>query len=143
DGQGGLTNRPTCESGNASASVRPVLAPDESSILRERLVAELSAINSADDAATWAHRHLPAKNSLTAGDAQIVEAQFQARLSTVSDDVSAEEPTKANGNQRTPAVEQPAADAPQRTSTVAEQRSRSGAARALGKTVRLRDKEHR
>jgi hypothetical protein len=54
------------------------------------LVAELVAINTADDAATWAHRSLPAKNSLTAGDAQIVEAQFQARLARIGDGNSAE-----------------------------------------------------
>jgi hypothetical protein len=73
-----------------------VLAPDESATLRERLVAELSAINSADDAATWAHRNLPVKNSLTAEDAQIVEAQFKARLSTISDGGTAEGPLNAD-----------------------------------------------
>src|SRR6266566_1002518 len=130
DGHGGLATRPPRDGSNSAASARPVLAPEESATLRERLVAELSAINSADDAAIWAHRNLPAKNSLTAVDAQIVETQFKARLSTVSDDVSAEEPNKATGNQRRPAVDQPAADARQKTSTVAEQRSRGGAARA-------------
>ena len=81
DGHGGLATRAPRDGTNSVASARPVLPPNESATLRERLVAELSAINSADDAAIWAHRNLPAKNSLTAGDAQIVEARFQARLS--------------------------------------------------------------
>src|SRR6266513_489818 len=92
DGHVGLAKRPRRDGGKfPAASARPVLAPDQSAILRERLVAELLAINSADEAAAWAHRNFPAKNSLTAEDAQIVEAQFKARLSTISDGVTAEE----------------------------------------------------
>jgi hypothetical protein len=45
----------------------------------------LEALNSADEAATWARRNLPAKNSLIATDAQIVEKQFQTRLARISD----------------------------------------------------------
>ena len=55
-------------------------APEQSANLRERLVAQLACINSADEAAAWAHRNLPAKNTLTAGDAQIVEEEFRVRL---------------------------------------------------------------
>src|SRR5262249_49888716 len=95
DGHRRLANRPPRDGGNSAASAKSVLAADESSILRERLVAELSAINSADDAATWAHRNLPAKNSLATGDAQIVEAQFRARLSTIGDGTPAKGPLNA------------------------------------------------
>jgi ERF superfamily len=140
DRNGGLANRPLRDGGKSAAAARPVLAPDESATLRERLVAGLLTISSADDAADWAQRNLPVKNSLTAEDAQIVEAQFKARLSTISDGMSAEEPTK--GTTDGPAAGQRAADARQKTSIVVEQRY-SGTARALGKTVRLRDKKHR
>src|SRR5258706_434524 len=144
DGNGGLAKRPTRDGGKFPlASARPVLAPDQSAILRERLVAELLAINSADDAAAWAHRNLPAKNSLTAGDAKIVEARFQARLSTISDGNTAEGPPGAAPDQSVVPAARLAADAHQKTSVMPKQRSRSGAVRALGKTVRLRDKEHR
>jgi ERF superfamily len=143
DGHGGLATRPPRDGSNSTASARPVLAPDESATLRERLVAELSAINSADDAAIWAHRNLPAKNSLTAGDAQIVEARFQARLETIGDGVTAEGSPNAAPDQRVLSAGRLAADTDQRTFTVAKQRSRGGAARALEKTVRLRDKDHR
>jgi ERF superfamily len=95
DGPGGLANRRRRDGGNSAASARPVLAPDESATLRERLVAELSAINSADDAAAWAHRNLPLKNSLTAEDAQTVEVQFQVRLATIGDDANAGGPLNA------------------------------------------------
>jgi hypothetical protein len=140
DGHGRLATRPPRDSGN---SARTVLASDESGTLRERLVAELSAINSADDAAAWAHRNLPAKNSLTAEDAQIVEAQFQARLTTIGDGVTAEGPRTATPDQRGLSAGRLAADTRQKTSRMAKQRSRGGAVRALGKTVRLRDKDHR
>jgi ERF superfamily protein len=142
DGHGGPATRPPRDVSNSVASARPVLPPDESATLRERLVAELSAINSADDAAIWVHRNLRAKNSLTAGDAQIVEARFQARLETIGDGVTAEGPPNAAPDQRALSAGRLAADTDQRTS-VAKQRSRGGAARALEKTVRLRDKDHR
>jgi hypothetical protein len=50
----------------------------------------MAAINSADEAAAWAHRNLPAKNALTAPDAKIVEERFQARLSKIRDGETSE-----------------------------------------------------
>jgi hypothetical protein len=144
DGHGGPANRPSRDADKLPVtSARPVLAPDQSAVLRDQLVAELLAINTADDAAIWAHRNLPAKNSLTAEDAQIVEARFQARLATIGDGATAEGPPTAGPDQRVLSASRLTADTCQKTSTVAKQRSGSGAVRALGKTVRLRDKEHR
>src|SRR5919108_564722 len=57
DGHGGLATQPPRHGSNPVASARPLLPPDESATLRERLVAEISAISSADDAAIWAHRN--------------------------------------------------------------------------------------
>src|SRR5207247_10693267 len=51
----------------------PVLTSDQSAILRGRLLAQLVAINSSDEAALWARQSLSAKNTLTAGAARIVE----------------------------------------------------------------------
>ena len=45
-------------------SVPPVLATDLSAQLRDRLLGELSGLQSSDEAANWAHRSLPAKNTL-------------------------------------------------------------------------------
>src|SRR6202140_2817567 len=64
---------------------KPVLAPDQSAALRDRLVAELDAPESAAEAASWAHRSLPAKNTLTAADAELVEAGFRARIAAFGD----------------------------------------------------------
>ena len=63
-----------------SSAARSVLGGQLSASLRESLIAQTAAINSADEAAAWAHRNLPAKNTLTAADAKIVEEQFRARL---------------------------------------------------------------
>src|SRR6266550_4032444 len=65
DGHSGQANRPFRAGGKSSVvSPRPVLSPAASATLRERLVADVAAINSADEAAVWAHQNLPAKNSL-------------------------------------------------------------------------------
>ena len=61
-------------SGNAS------LKSQLSTVLRDQLVSELKAVSSADAAAIWARRILPAKNSLSIADARQVENAFQARL---------------------------------------------------------------
>lgn len=63
----------------SAQAARVILPADQSALQRDRLLAELEGLPSADDAANWAHRNLPAKNSLTAADAQLVEAGFQAR----------------------------------------------------------------
>src|SRR5258708_27737314 len=58
---------------------KPVLAADQSAALRDRLAAALDALPSADEAATSASWSLPAKNTPTAADAELVEAGFRAR----------------------------------------------------------------
>jgi ERF superfamily len=119
------------------ASARPVLTAEQSAILRERLLEELVVIGSADEAAVWAQRNLPAKNTLTAVDAKIVEEQFQAKLSTIGDAEG------SDGMTHLVSAGRPDANASQKASPVSKRRSRSGVIRALGKTVRLRDKGHR
>src|SRR5262249_10502461 len=69
-------------------SAKALLVPEQSMILRERLLEELMGIGSAEEATVWAQRNLPAKNTLTAVDAKIVEERFQARLSTISDSLA-------------------------------------------------------
>jgi hypothetical protein len=153
NGQGGVAERPPCGLEKASlASAGAVLTPEQSAILRERLLKELLAIGSADEAAVWAQRNLPAKNALTAGDAKVVEERFQARLSAISDGHS--DGTTSAGTPEGLAPDRPPhavlaatgradADTNQRDSMRAQKRSRSGVAHVLGKAVRLRDKDHR
>jgi hypothetical protein len=62
----------------------PVLPPDQSALLRDRLVGEIASLASQDAAATWAQRTLAAKNELTSDDAKLVETAFELRLSSLS-----------------------------------------------------------
>jgi hypothetical protein len=61
---------------------QPPLAPVASARLRDRLLGELAAIGSGEDAALWAQRSLKAKSTLAADDALAVEQAFQATLAT-------------------------------------------------------------
>ena len=53
----------------------------ESAAQCERLLSEIAAIGSADDAALWAYSNMRVKNKLSAADAQRVEEAFQIKLS--------------------------------------------------------------
>jgi hypothetical protein len=64
----------------ASVQTKPILDPEASAALREQLAAELKEINSADEAANWAHRVLGTKNNLIAADAACIEEIFRAKL---------------------------------------------------------------
>jgi hypothetical protein len=71
------------KAGNGDAySTRPLsLVADQSAQLRERLLQEISIIADEDALALWAHRSLPLKNTLTAEDAEAIEAAYLAKLS--------------------------------------------------------------
>jgi hypothetical protein len=130
----------------AKLSVRsggPVLTSDQSAILRDRLLGQLVAIDSTDEAALWARQNLSAKNTLTAGDARIVEEEFQTRVSTIGDSEGPSEPSHALSVRNVMPTGRPDAGDSQKTSKVSGKPARNSAVRALGKTVRLRDKEHR
>jgi hypothetical protein len=63
------------------------LTAEPSATLRDQLMAEIHDLEESDEGlALWAHRRLPAKNSLTADDAQAVEAAYQAKLDATSHD---------------------------------------------------------
>jgi ERF superfamily len=121
----------------------PVLTSDQSAILWERLLGQLVAINSTDEAATWARQNLSAKNTLTAGDSRIVEEEFQTRLSTIGDGEGPSLPSNAVYVRNVMGAGRPDVGDSQKTSKVSGKPPRNSAVRALGKTVRLRDKEHR
>ena len=121
----------------------PVLTPDQSAILRERLLGQLVAINSTDEAALWARQNLSAKNTLTTGDARIVEEEFQARLSTIGDGKGPTESSNPLSAQNVMPADRPDANDSQKTSKASDKPPRNSTVRASGKTVRLRDKEHR
>jgi hypothetical protein len=77
---------------------KPVLDPNKSADLRDRLLGELITIAAPDHLTTWAQRSLAAKNTLTSADAAKVEAEFASRMAALADDGS---PTLLpNGDER-------------------------------------------
>jgi len=79
---------------------KPTLEPQASAALRDRLMAELNDLNSAEDAANWAHRVLGTKNTLTAADAERVEQAFQARLANIVTEAAADQPMPQEAGSR-------------------------------------------
>jgi hypothetical protein len=127
---------------------RTVLGQGQSAALREKLLADLSQLQSGDEAADWVHKNLAAKNTLAAADAEIVEASFRERLATL--EVGHVSATAANASAAAANASAIPSDEPNpvqgQTFNVYE-----GAApqptivrrcRATAKTIRLRDKEH-
>jgi hypothetical protein len=82
----GLNGRPAPGYSNGSARKRPasrdrmILTPEASAVLRAQLMTELELITTSEEAIAWARQSLPAKNTLTADDARIVEEAFQAKM---------------------------------------------------------------
>src|SRR6516165_1194614 len=72
-----------------STPSRPALAPEASAALCEQLIAGIKDIGSAEEATSWAHRVMGAKNSLAVADAEQVERAFQDRLSSVTSEAVA------------------------------------------------------
>jgi hypothetical protein len=64
-------------------TIKPVLDPEGSAALRDQLLTDVDRLSSADVAATWAHRMMAAKNSLTAADARRVEDAFAAKIAAL------------------------------------------------------------
>src|SRR2546430_8942215 len=67
--------------GAAKTTSPAVLLTEESAALRDRLLSEIAGLASQDSAATWAGEALPAKNTLTAGDAKLLEDALEQKLS--------------------------------------------------------------
>ena len=119
-----------------SNSNKPILGPEASAALRDRLIAELNDLGSGDDAAMWAHRCLGEKNKLTAADAQQVEQAFQARLANLG--------TGDAELRQTPAAPPQTPDTP--NAAKLERRARSKtidkSALTLPEPRRIRDRDH-
>ena len=124
--------------------VRPpriVLATDQSTALRDRMLAELGDLTSADEAADWVHKNLPAKNTLTPPDAEMVETAFREQLVTIEGgqvNAIAANVTAIPGEAPNPAQDK-AFDA---LKVAALQPTNVQRRRVTPKTIRLRDREH-
>jgi hypothetical protein len=58
----------------------PILNPNASAAMRDRLAAEITGLSSVDVAVEWARESIVAKNTLIAEDAGIVETAFRDRM---------------------------------------------------------------
>jgi hypothetical protein len=131
-------------------STKTTLDPDGSAALRERLIADLAGLGSEDEAADWVHRILPAKNTLTTDDVDLVEASFREKLSAivlesvVSEGLLAEvQPENAVAQHPSTPRGGPFFVSPD-SSTMAPNVLSTGVSgrRVAAKAIRLRDKEH-
>ena len=130
-----------------------MLEAEQSAALREQLLADIGRLQSSDEAAEWVHKNLPAKNTLTAADAEFVEASFRERLvafeamAPVSENWS--HVTTAKGG-TAPTDQPPGSDGepfaafedPAAGPTILPGRPPARRRRVAAKTIRLRDKEH-
>jgi hypothetical protein len=116
------SQRPRGRTGNGHAPgaidrIRSVpLAPDQSAALCAAILAEIKALESADHATDWARKILPAKNSLTATDAMLVEEGFERKLSELSPpavDQALGGPDRAAVETPAPTQDRPTAVAPE------------------------------
>jgi hypothetical protein len=112
-----------------------------SAVLRDQLLGELKAIGSADAAAIWARRILPAKNSLNVTDARPLENAFQARLAQLELGLGTTEPQPSSlgpFDNPTTSLERKGPEA-SRTSTL-ERMEKNGP--VCPEPRRIRDREH-
>jgi len=122
---------------------KPVLAAEPSASLRDQLVAEIHDLKDGDDLALWAHRRLPAKNTLTANDARAVEAAYQGVLDATNREVEGQ-PGQAPGHTselRSTSSEHGAAVV-QGSAAEGQQPSTTETVSPLRKPVRRRNKVH-
>jgi hypothetical protein len=152
-----ISERPLADSafGRREKPIRPArvtLNVDQSATLREQLLADIALIQSSDEAADWVHRNLPAKNTLLAEDAHLVEASFSNRLATIESSVSETLPVQradppeamaasTASLERGALFDTSTADSAE-TPIVLPGSTPPHRRRVAAKTIRLRDKEH-
>ena len=134
-----IDNKPPNGSIHKSRQPRPVLATEPSAVLRDQLITEIIDLKDGDELALWAHRRLPAKNTLTAEDARGVEKACQTVLDGFNDQVKDElepgEPSSPNNGSGAPA--------PSITTAAEDQNSLAEAmVTPLRKEMRRRNKAH-
>jgi hypothetical protein len=115
-----------------------VLAAEPSAQLRDQLLTELAEIASTDAMTDWAHRRLPAKNTLGVADAQHVETAFQQKIAAFGSEQPEEQIETVETESEAVAVSKESKAVTQPLAKPSPVRRRVPA-----KTIRLRDKDHR
>jgi hypothetical protein len=137
-------------SGLRDKSLRPARAtldPEQSSTLREQLLATVAQLQSEEEAADWVHKNMPGKNTLIAADSDLVESAFKDKLASIqSMQVPVEEPAgPVAGEGSATASEQilvELMEASVAAPIILPQKPEARRRRVAAKTIRLRDKEH-
>jgi hypothetical protein len=92
-GDGQVGQKPTADNRDPSvAHANTGLRRKLSAVLRDQLLRDVGNLNSAEGAAVWARRILPAKNTLHEGDARQVEDAFEARLTELNGQATSAQP---------------------------------------------------
>jgi hypothetical protein len=119
------------------------LQTGESAALHDQLLAEIGTIASGPQAASWAHRRLPDKNKLNAGDARRIEVAFEAKLVSLAEDEEEASPSALPAAALNPPAMQPDSSAPQHAPLASKSEQRiDKAALAFPAPRRARDKQH-
>jgi hypothetical protein len=134
----------------AVRSTRTILGPDRSAVLRERLIASLTLLQSEAEAADWAHANLPTKNTLTTDDADLVEVSFREKLSAMAVESAGSESSLVEAPSEKAITRNPSAASGEPSfasldaSTLAPNvlPTKAPGRRVAAKAIRLRDKEH-
>ena len=123
-----------------------MLGPDRSAAVREQLLAEIGQLQLPDEAADWVHKNLTLKNTLTAADADVVEAGFREKLA-----IFQSASTTGEGQSRSAPTQDPLLRLESLTLRRWETQPRAKILfepqpvrrrRVAAKTIRLRDNEH-
>jgi hypothetical protein len=121
------------------------LPPDQSAVLREKLVSEIAGLTSADLGASWARTAIVLKNGLTAADAKIVEGAFEQKSSELmlADSIQPEQPPPP-ATEVTPsaAVGKVAAAPNESIAATGERAGIDKSVLAIAEPRRYRNKEH-
>jgi hypothetical protein len=120
--------------GMTKGEAATIIDGEQSAALRDRLLAEIGNIASAELAATWARGALAAKNKLAAPDAKFVEDTFEQRLSELAS--AGTNPS----NDDAPAIAHPEPQATSTTENAADGIDKSVLAVAAPR--RYRNREH-
>jgi hypothetical protein len=138
------SRKPPNGSIHKSRQPRPVLATEPSAVLRDQLIAEINDLKDGDELALWAHRRLPAKNTLTADDAHAVETACQAMLDRFNHHAADElEPFPDGASDPTTPTNGSGGAAPSIAIAAEDQNSHAKAmVTPLRKPVRWRNKAH-
>jgi hypothetical protein len=135
---------PSRESGNGrvrgtiKSNTAAVLDADRSSALRDKLLAEVVDLTSAEFAVTWAAGALRAKNSLMAADAKLLEDAFEQKLSGLSSPVVNE----ISAGESAAALEVTPQDQPQANAGSDRPRGIDKSVLAVAAPRRYRNREH-